>query len=367
MHVKPASHADWTQELVERHPPVGTLTLHLDRQVIQVAANHQAILDGLAEYYRCFLGPAVPIPDIDCVVIEGAAPDVGVPFEARPPEPGKQGIKDETYDFTDGRLLRKRRTGMLFLFGGTLQVAIGPALANLNQVINFINNRFAQWHMARGALLAHAAGVARGGHGLAISGMSNRGKSTLTLQLLERDLDFVTNDRLLLCKRDDAPRMLGLPKYPRVNPGTLLANPRLADLVSPSLRARLADLPADELWTVEHKHDVDVETHYGPGRFQPMARLAALVILNWRLDAGPMRARRVDLRERRDLLPAFMKRPGAHYFAAPGEPDADWSDDDYLARLGDCPVMELAGGVDFEHAADACLTLLSDAGAGADR
>jgi hypothetical protein len=42
----------------------------------------------------------------------------------------------------------------------------------------------------------------------------------------------------------------------------------------------------------------------------------------------------------------------------PGQAGAEATTDDYLALLGDCPVLEISGGVDFEGAADACLDFL---------
>jgi hypothetical protein len=52
-------------------------------------------------------------------------------------------------------------------------------------------------------------------------------------------------------------------KQPRVNPGTLLGHPRLAALLVPADRAALAALPAGELWDLERKSDVDLDSIYG--------------------------------------------------------------------------------------------------------
>ena len=74
------------------------------------------------------------------------------------PDPGKTKIKEEYVDLDDGRIVRKRLTGMLFVFGGGQNVAVGPCGANLNQVINFINNRYIEWLLCRPACWAMPPG-----------------------------------------------------------------------------------------------------------------------------------------------------------------------------------------------------------------
>ena len=62
--------------------------------------------------------------------------------------------------------------------------AVGPCLANDNQIVNFINNRLIEVRLRAGDLLFHAAGVARNGRGLALAGFSGAGKSTLALAIM---------------------------------------------------------------------------------------------------------------------------------------------------------------------------------------
>jgi HprK-related kinase B len=87
--------------------------------------------------------------------------------------------------------------------------------------------------------------------------------------------------------------------------------------------------------------------------------MAGLVILRWKRDASPMTAARVRLADRRDLLPAFMKDVGLFYeFEDPSEPSMA-SQNAYLELLGDLPVLEIDGGVDFHQAAQASLDFLA--------
>jgi HprK-related kinase B len=140
----------------------------------------------------------------------------------------------------------------------------------------------------------------------------------------------------------------------------VLHNPALRKVMSQEEHQRFATLPADELWKLEHKYDAFIDQCFGPGRFRLQAPMHALVLLNWRLDNGPLRVERVDLERRRDLMPAFMKSVGLFYTgeddagqAHPPQPD----ETAYLRLLNDCPAYELSGGVDFEAAARACLEL----------
>ena len=47
--------------------------------------------------------------------------------------------------------------------------------------------------------------------------------------------------------------MSGIPKLPRINPGTALNNPSLRSILSPERRAELEGVDAGELWSLEEK------------------------------------------------------------------------------------------------------------------
>ncbi len=343
-------------------PIARSLHLRCAGLAIAVSSDSHAVMDALEHYYREFTDSQPPEPQVRVVVLEAPAPDMDLPFAAYPPGPGKTVIKDEYVDFPDGRVLRKRLTGVHFLFGPDVNVAIGPCMDNLNQVINFINNRYTQWHLDRGWLLCHCAAVARGDRGIAIAGLPGRGKSTLALELLERGVNFVSNDRLMIRREGGELSMLGVPKFPRVNPGTILSSDRLARLLSPEERRRFEGLSRHRLWHTEHKFDVDIAEFFGPDRMQLVAPLAAIVVLSWTpgdraSDASGADPREADLRRRPDLLTALIKSPGVHYYAPPSAPP-DLSNSVYVDCIGDCPVVEMAGRPDFHAATSVCLSLL---------
>ena len=177
-------------------------------------------------------------------------------FTIKQPDQGKNRIKEEFLELDGGRLVRKRLTGMYFLFGQDVNLAVGPCVENDNQVVNFINNRLIQWELDRGGLLAHAAAVNHQGRGLALAGFSGMGKSTLALHLMSRGLNFISNDRLLVQEAGRGVVMRGVPKLPRINPGTALNNPDLVSVIPEDEKEVFGQMSTDEIWTLEHKYDV---------------------------------------------------------------------------------------------------------------
>jgi HprK-related kinase B len=267
--------------------------------------------------------------------------------------------------------VRKQATGMLFLFGGGQRggwnIAVGPCGANRNQLVNFLCARYMERRVAAGWALGHAAGVALpgAGAGLALCGFAGMGKSTLALHLVARGLDFLSNDRVLLEPGAAGRAVLhGIPKHPRLNPGTALGNPELAPLLScalpEGLRRAYADRPRESLYAVEDKYDALIDHCFGQAgsRFRLAAPLAGVVVLNWRHRGGPMRAERVELSARPELLEALRKPPGVFYLpqALTG---ARLTPEETLQALCGAPALELCGGSDFSAAAAACLEFLT--------
>jgi len=351
--------------LLAAHAPEHALFLHFDQALVHVTTNSPALHRGLATYFRDFLahpglgdlgdlGGMPPKADIEVTALEAASPRPSVPFTAKQPGWGKTGIKEEYADLQGGRVVRKRFTGMTFLFGGGLNLAVGPCLANANQVVNFINSRFIEWLVNRGGLLFHAAGVSlrgKSGHaGLALAGFSGMGKSTLALQAMGLGLDFVSNDRIT-AHRDSGLSMYGVAKMPRVNPGTIVHNQALRAVISPCERERYLAMDPTELWNLEEKHDAFIDECFGPGRFRLKAHMAGLVLLNWRRGGGKLVVREVELATRPDLFPAFMKQMGLFFEPGGFVSESEFRPEAYLKLLRGCPVLEFSGGVDFEAAA----------------
>jgi len=343
------------------YPADHSLYLNFGGCRVALHANRADMIDALKAYFKPFLSSDGQA-EIHITAHEAPAIETGCAFTAKEPDPGKTRIKEEYVDLPDGRLVRKRLTGMLFAFGSGENMAMGPCMANLNQVVNFVNNRHIEWALCRGCLLGHAAGVVHEGRGLALAGFSGAGKSTLALNIMNHGAVFVSNDRLMIEKSGNGLWMYGVAKLPRINPGTILNNPSLAGLISEEEEELFSGMAKEDLWKLEHKYDAPIDACFGPDRFALDSRMHALVILNWRHDAGRPRVRKVNPAERTDLLPAFMKSTGL--FFSPhrecGMPEP--CEENYVDFLSRCDMLEFTGGIDFEHAAQTCIDYLKRGG-----
>jgi HprK-related kinase B len=144
---------------------------------------------------------------------------------------------------------------------------------------------------------------------------------------------------------------MGIAKQPRINPGTIVNNPRLQKLIPKQRREELLALPQQELWDLEEKYDVIIEDMYGCGRIVQQAPMEAFVVLNWQRDSEQaLSLERVDLDERRDLLRAITKSPGPFCQYADGSfirNKTPIDEQPYIDTLKHIDVFEASGRVDF--------------------
>ncbi|MDY6906572.1 MAG: HprK-related kinase B [Thermodesulfobacteriota bacterium] len=351
-------------EIRTQHPVHHSLYLEFDGMRFRVAASTDAITDGLAHYFSGFVVPAGPY-QVGVTVIQAPEADLPVAYTDHPPGPGKTRVKEAFADLPGGRIIRKVKTGMVFIVGSDQWFAVGPAVENLNQVVNFINNALMARNLDRGYLLGHASGVVYNGRGLAMAGFAGSGKSTLALHVMGIEgVQYLSNDRIMMKIREGRPVMKGLPKLPRINPGTALNNPSLASIVPSHERERYQRLSDEERWTLEQKYDVFIDDHFGPGRMVLNGPMDGLVILNWsRETKGQCTIREIDPRASLPLLDSIIKSPGLFY--RPSTPIEHPSPEDYAALLTHCRVFEVTGGVDFDYATRFCFRFLAETTEGA--
>lgn len=383
--------ADSIAKLRADNPPKFGVGWDFDGFRVWLDSNEPKLIETVTEYFADFRR-------LDAETLEQAAAGGELTritaLQVEPPDfaghrtmtigefkPSAKGPKEAYFDVHDGRVVHKLRTGMWFLFGRSEHLGIGPCTDNPNQIINFVNNRMIQWSLNHGALLGHASAVCRAGAGadelpraIAIAGASGMGKSTLSLHMLnDRRVDFLSNDRVLMTRTTEGyVELAGVPKHPRINPGTILNNPDLVALLSDEEQARLRAMPGDELWQLEHKYDGLIGKLFPQQRFHLRARMVGLVLLSWTRGGGETVARRVDLRAvpasggvslAVKLLPALIKQPGVFYLSdrRRAKPHGLTNYLDMLdpaAGAQRVEVLELSGGIDFEAGRRAALQLL---------
>jgi len=178
------------------------------------------------------------------------------------------------------------------------------------------------------------------------------------LHVLEYGEHFISNDRLLLnAEKTSRPGhfwMRGIPKQPRINPGTIVHNERLHKLISPERRRELLALPTESLRQLEEKYDADVNDLYHKTCYKPETELNAFIILNWQPDGEhDTQLKLKTLNKSPELLEAILKSPGPFYsdanhvfLANQTQPESNR----YLSLLGELPCFELTGKIDFKKA-----------------
>ena len=327
------------------------LYLELGGFCLGIRSNSAAFIRKLAKYFEHVVVDAGTAD----VVVEAYDTDVlelEIDWQDWAREPGKSGRKDAYHELDDGRLVLKVRTGMVFLQSPQARIAAGPCSKLDNQVINFINSQYMNWLQQHDWLICHASGLDVAGKGVGLAGLSGGGKSTLMLGLMdEPDVRYVTNDRLFIQRRQDQVKARGIPKLPRINPGTIVHNPALHGLIDAARRKALLALPQQELWHLEEKYDVMINEVYGAGRIEEEMLLQSFLVLNWSHDSNQAtRLDEVDLESRKDLLPAIMKSPGPFMQFADGSmyKDSDPLDSQtYIDTLRGVTVLEASGRVDI--------------------
>ncbi|MBN1368437.1 MAG: HprK-related kinase B [Dehalococcoidales bacterium] len=211
----------------------------------------------------------------------------------------KKAVKEAAYDTQKGRVILKKRTGVIVLQEQDVRVVVGDLVSNINQVINVIDEVFIADYLKQGYVLLHSSAVVdRDGNGIVFTSESGSGKSTMAVAMLEHGFHYLSNDRVLLKLKGDYVTILGVPKKPRLNPGTILVLPRLHQLLRPEEISEYTKLEPEKLWYLEDKHDLDVDSIYGIGTTVTQAKLVACFILNWERGSGPLVIDKISEKER---------------------------------------------------------------------
>jgi HprK-related kinase B len=339
------------QELRATYPLTSTANLRFLDFRLTLHSNDRRVTDAVTDYFAAFLDRDPAPRSSTIVALQGHAHL----DEARlqdVPRPDGRPVKEAQYDTEIARTILKRRTGVAIYVGANDHCLVGDLVTNINQVVNAVNMVFMKRMMLTSHALLHASAViAPGGRGIAIASASGAGKSTAALALLERGCSFVSNDRVMVRPGPEGVgvSMLGVPKKPRVNPGTLLSLPRLRGLLAQDDVDRYLALDPDALWQLEEKHDVDVESTYGAGSWSLTGDLNAIYMLMWRRGDAGLAVESVPAPDRLPLLRSVEKDLAIYSRAVGAGPSLTGTLPD-VART--TPMYLVRGDIDIPGLAD---------------
>jgi len=324
---------------------------------IRVLTNDADVWTALRRYHAPYVTTQDLSPAVVVTLIQGHVRPEGE-FRDVARGPGRQ-AREAVREVEGGRLIFRRKTGVVMGLWRGRAVAGGDLRTHLSQAIDLINACYAKIHLERGYRLLHAAAASRGGRGAMLTGGPYAGKTTAALHLIEAGFRFLSSNRLLARPGPAGVDALGYPKQPRVNPGTLLHHPRLASLLEPEERQALSALPVRELWQLKRQRDVDLEAVYAPGTVCLQARLELLVLLSWTLDGAGFHVRRLEAEDALARWPLYHKDLGVLDLDRPG-PAAPTANDlaAYRELLAQVTVVEVSGRPDFAALVDVVGDLL---------
>lgn len=352
------------EEFDSSFTPDHRLLLDLHGVKISVATDSDEVAGLLRQYYADYLASDEPGGGgEECFRIDALQQwikvdqdELTVYVEESKTKP-KEAFLDDTA--TGLRLMLKVRSGVLALLGQRHIRVAGDLVGNINQLNNIINAVFIIDRMDAGYTLFHASALALGDRGMIVSGRSGAGKSSAAIWTLDHGISIISNDRLLARRASgvgtgDIP-MLGVPKKPRINPGTIVGNPKLHGMMPAEELARYQAMPMEELWHVEHKFDLDVKTVFGPQAEKATALLHAAFFIDWKVGGGDYHCDLLPAERYPEFFRAVFKDGGVfdlrnHETSLKPEHEAE-----YARVLEDIPIYHVTGGVSFESLVESIL------------
>lgn len=350
-----------------RHPAPWPVRFHVAGVTLNIVAGTEKIAEEIAAYYRPFEdepgASAVRESALTISVIEAEPERIRGTGRIRRGRAGAGRVKEIVHEVPGGRIIEKVASGLTVFVGNREWIVLGRAAEQINPVVNVINAAYMIAWRRQGLSILHAAAVSwprpkDPPSAVAIMGAPGAGKSTAALWCMEEGAEYVSNDRLLVGPLPES-KVLGVPKHPRVNPGTRLTHPRLFTNLTPEERDALGRLPLKELVELEEKQDVVIENCYGPGRLKIPTRLAGWVFLDWRVGTGAWTA---------SVIPFAALRPWAGdivrgvdpYDSSEVEAGPDDLFNEMTSRLSRVPGLRISGKADFPALARALRAWILD-------
>jgi len=330
-------------EIRRRYPSTEVLTFSFLGVALSVHTNDPRVASGLDRYFAPFRMSVPAREALPIYALQGTPIYDPLSLDDVARQGPSRTVKEASYNVPGGRIVVKRRTGVVVYIAEPDHCVVGDLVRNLNQAANVISMVFAKAMLRRGYVMLHASAALGEEGGVAFAAQSGAGKSTMALALVEAGYQFVTNDRLLVRLDNGQVEMVGVPKIPRVNPGTLLRLSRLTALLPPEARRRYEHMSPDALWATEEKRDVEVDRIFGPGTFQLTGRLRVIYLLAWRQGEVRWEVHPLEPAVRRAALRRMVKRVGVQDL----QPPAPAAQEAALDAMADAiPVYEVTGQPD---------------------
>lgn len=324
------------------------LLLCFDGVTMQIFVNRPELRDRLVEYYRAYHVAATETPpDRTIYVSQGRPPAARGRWRDVPRRDPHKAVKEAFREEDGRRVVLKKETRVQIVLTLAETLIAGDLLFHFNQVVNLINTEFGKLKMREGYRLLHAAGVASSSQGIALAGAPGAGKSTASLWFLEAGFRFVSNDRLLAKPDGRKVRMIGYPKAPRVNPGTLLSLPRLRGVLTEAEMRAFEGIRPEALQKLERKYDVEVERFFGSGAVQLTGELSRLVLLNWQWEGRGWEVRRLSPEEALRWVPLLHRDAGAFDLGLTPDKQEAPVPEAYREIFARTEILEIRGKVEF--------------------
>ncbi len=338
--------------IIRAYRPSATVALEIAGVPLRVHTNAPAVHERLRRYFGAYVGADAGDPAADVFLFCGTPIYDEARMQDVPRRSRADRVKEAFYDAADARVVLKRRTGVVIYVAEPDHYVVGDLETNFNQAVNMVMMVLAKALVRRGYIVLHASAILGDAGGIAFASSSGAGKSTLALMLLEQHHHLVSNDRLFLRPSPDGAEMVGIPKQPRVNPGTLLRVSRLTRLLPADEVSRYRPMPPEQLWRLERKHDVDVEAIYGPGTVRLQGMLRAVFLLRWSFDSRGWSVHTIPAAERPAALGQVVKSLGVYDLAPP---DPALVESTLAAVCERISVYEVSGRADLERLASLVL------------
>lgn len=330
-------------EIRGRYPPTDVLTFSFLGVALSVHTNDARVASGLARYFSPFRSETPLRETLPIYALQGTPTYDPLRLQDVARTGTGRSVKEAFYEVSGGRIVVKLRTGVAVYIAEPEHYVVGDLVRNLSQAANVVSMVFAKAMLRRGYVMLHASAALGEDGGVAFAAHSGAGKSTMALAMVEAGYRFVTNDRLLVRLDQGQVEMVGLPRIPRVNPGTLLRLSRLTSLLPHDDRRRYERMSPDALWATEEKRDVEIDAIFGPGTFQLIGQLRVLYVLAWRQGGPGWEVHPLDPLARSAALRRMAKHFGVQDLQPPPQADQEAALD---AIAGAIPIYEVTGQPD---------------------